>query len=124
MYSYERTVNKSADEIFGELHKILKEKEWLIVSYIDLNELFKKLNKPFEPYYILDVCYPPAAVDLIKDNMDIGSFIPCKLVLIQNKDKTKIIMPRPSVESKDYLGSTGEVARKYEDMLTAIIDTL
>ena len=124
MYSYERTIEKNAETTFGELHKALKEKDWLILSYVDVKEMFKKMNKEIEPYYILDVCYPKAALELITDNPDIGAFIPCKLVLMQKGNKTRILMPKPSVQAKEYLNSSGEIAKKYENTLTEIIDIL
>jgi uncharacterized protein (DUF302 family) len=124
MYSYEKTYNKNAEEIFGKIHKMLKDANWIIVSYIDLKEMFTKMNKPLEPYYILDVCYPPAAVELLDDNKDIGAFIPCKIVLIQKGEETKLLMPKPSVLSREYLDSDGKVAEKYEKQLIEILDKI
>ena len=124
MYSYEKTINKSAEEIFGQIHKLLKEANWIIISYVDLKEIFTKMQKTIEPYYILDVCFPPAAVELLNDNEDIGAFIPCKVVLIQHGEKTKVLMVKPSVLSKEYLDSDGKVAEKYETALINILDKL
>jgi len=124
MYSYEKTINKSAEEIFGQIHKLLKEANWIIISYVDLKEIFTKMQKTIEPYYILDVCFPPAAVELLNDNEDIGAFIPCKVVLIQHGEKTKLLMPKPSVLSKEYLGSDGKIAEKYETALINILNKL
>ncbi len=124
MYSYEKTINNSAEEIFGKLHKLLKEANWLIISYIDLKEIFSKMGKTVEPYYILDVCFPPAAVELVNDNEDIGAFIPCKVVLIQHGETTKLIMPKPSVLSKAYLDTDGKIAEKYETALMGMLDKL
>ena len=124
MYSYEKTFNKDAEEIFGIIHKMLKEANWLILSYVDVKEVFTKMKTELEPYYILDVCYPTAAVDLIHDNEDIGAFIPCKVVLIQHGKNTKLIMPKPSVLSKEYLSTDGKVAEKYEKALIEILDKI
>jgi len=124
MYSYEKTINKSAEEIFGQIHKLLKEANWIIISYVDLKEIFTKMQKTIEPYYILDVCFPPAAVELLNDNEDIGAFIPCKVVLIQHGEKTRLLMPKPSVLSKEYLDSDGKVAEKYETALINILNKL
>ena len=124
MYSYEKIFNKDAEEIFGKIHRMLKDANWLILSYVDVKEMFNKMNKPLDPYYILDVCYPPAAVDIIHDNEDIGAFIPCKVVLIQHGNSTKLIMPKPSVLSKEYLDTDGKVAEKYEKALIEILDKI
>jgi uncharacterized protein (DUF302 family) len=124
MYSYEKTINKSAEEIFGQIHKSLKEANWIIISYVDLKEIFTKMEKTIEPYYILDVCFPPAAVELLNDNEDIGAFIPCKVVLIQHGEKTRVLMPKPSVLSKEYLNSDGKIAERYETALIGILDKL
>ncbi|MEM0139543.1 MAG: DUF302 domain-containing protein [Ferroplasma sp.] len=124
MYSYEKTFDIGAENIFGQLHRLLKDENWVIISYIDLKEIFTKMNKELDPYYILDVCYPPAAVELIHDNDEIGAFIPCKVVLIEHGGKTKLIMPRPSVQSREYLGSDGKVAEKYEAILINILSKI
>ncbi len=124
MYSYEKTYNKDAEEIFGSIHKMLKEANWLILSYVDVKEVFTKMQKDLEPYYILDVCYPPAAVELIHDNEDIGAFIPCKVILIQHGSTTKLIMPKPSVLSREYLDTDGKVAEKYEKALIEILERI
>ncbi|WMT52026.1 MAG: DUF302 domain-containing protein [Ferroplasma sp.] len=124
MYSYEKTFNADAEEIFGKVHKLLKEANWLILSYVDVKEVFTKMDKSIDPYYILDVCYPPAAVDLIHDNEDIGAFIPCKVVLIQHGKSTRLIMPKPSVLSKEYLDTDGKVAEKYETALIELLDKI
>jgi uncharacterized protein (DUF302 family) len=124
MYSYEKTFDTDAEAIFGKIHKLLKEASWLILSYVDVKEVFTKMDKAIDPYYILDVCYPPAAVDLIHDNEDIGAFIPCKIVLIQHGNSTKLIMPKPSVLSRAYLETDGKVAEKYETALIEILDKI
>ena len=124
MYSYEKTFNKSAEDIFGQLHKLLKEANWIILSYVDVKEIFSKMQKTIEPYYILDVCYPPAAVELLQDNIDIGAFIPCKVVIIQHGESTKLLMPKPSVLSKEYLDTDGKIAEKYENALIEMIDKI
>jgi uncharacterized protein (DUF302 family) len=124
MYSYEKIFNKDAEEIFGRIHKLLKEANWLILSYVNVKEIFTKMNKSIDPYYILDVCSPPAAVELIHDNEDIGAFIPCKVVLIQHGKETKLIMPKPSVLSKEYLDTDGKVAEKYEEALIEILERI
>ncbi len=123
-YSYEKSFETDAENIFGQLHKILKEENWIILSYVDVKEIFNKMNKKIDPYYILDVCYPPAAVELILDNEEIGSFIPCKIVLAQHGNKTRLIMPKPSVQSRDYLNNDGKIAEKYESMLIDIINKI
>ncbi len=124
MYSYEKTYNKSAEELFGELHRKLKEKEMVILSYVDVKEIFSKMKEDIEPYYILDVCYPPAAVELIHENVDIGAFIPCKLILIQKGNTTKVLMPKPSVLSREYLDSDGKTVEKYENIIIGILEEL
>ncbi len=124
MYSFEKTYNKGAEAIFGELHRKLKEKDMVILSYIDVKEIFSKMKEDIEPYYILDVCYPPAAVELIHENVDIGAFIPCKIVIIQKGDKTKVLMPKPSVQSREYLGTDGKIAEKYENIIIGVLEEL
>ncbi len=123
MYAYEKTVDLGADQLFSKIYKRLKDENWVVVSYIDIAEMMKKqYNITMEPYYIMDVCYPPAARELLNDNYDIGAFIPCKVILAQKDNKTKIIIPKPSVFSREFLNSDGKIAEKYENIIINIVD--
>ncbi|AAT43745.1 DUF302 domain-containing protein [Picrophilus oshimae] len=123
MYAYEKVVDSGADQLFSRIYKKLKDENWVVVSYVDISEMMKKqYNITMEPYYIMDVCYPPAARELLDDNYDIGAFIPCKVILAQRDKKTKVIIPRPSVLSREFLNSSGKIAEKYEDIIINLVD--
>lgn len=123
MLSYERMVKGDVENTFGSLSAKLKEQGYIVLSFVDVKEILTKNFGGEHPgYYILNVCKPPAARDLIGENEDYGLLIPCKIVLIEKGDSTKIEMMRVSELAQKYLGSDGKTAEKYEEELIAVIE--
>lgn len=124
-YSFERTLEMSADSCFARISASLKNIGFVMLSYVDMQEIFKKnFSKNIEPYYILEVCKPSAALEMVGIREDYGLFLPCKIVIIQKGPRSRIMLARVSTQSADYLGADPKVARKYEDELTSMIASL
>ena len=125
MYKYERKVELSADKCFAKISSSLKEYGFVLLSYVDMQEILKKnFSENFLPYYILEVCKPSAAKEMVGIDIEYGLFLPCKIVLAERPSGTKIMMARVSQQSKDYLGADESVAKKYEEELISIIDKI
>lgn len=125
MFSYERMVDLDVENTFGKLSAKLKEESYILLSYVDVKEILTKNFGGENPgYYILNVCKPQAARDLIGENEDMGLLLPCKIVLVEKGDKTRVMMLRVSEVSKNYLGSNGKKAEEYEEELISVIEKL
>lgn len=125
MISYDRTVELGIEDAFGKLSGELKKDGYVLLSFVDVKEILTKNFGGERPgYYILNVCKPPAARDLLGENEDYGLFIPCKIVLIEKDGKTKAMMMLVSELGRKYLGSDGKKAEEYEKELISVIDRL
>ncbi|PMC40756.1 hypothetical protein CJ195_03345, partial [Bacillus sp. UMB0899] len=47
-------------------------------------------------YLVLEVCNPHEAQRVLKENLLVGYFLPCKIVVYSDNGKTIIGMPRPT----------------------------
>jgi len=125
MFSYERLVGNDVENTFGSLSAKLKNAGYIVLSFVDVKEILTKNFGGDHPgYYILNVCKPPAARDLIGENEDMGLLLPCKIVLIEKGEKTRVMMLRVSELAQKYLGSDGKKAMVYEEELISVLDNL
>lgn len=125
MFSYERMVRNDIENTFGKLSAELKTGGYILLSFVDVKEILTKNFGGENPgYYILNVCKPQAARDLIGENEDMGLLLPCKVVLVEKGGETRVMMLRVSEVSKHYLGSDGKKAEEYEEELITILEKL
>ncbi|QRF75511.1 hypothetical protein Thermo_01013 [Thermoplasmatales archaeon] len=124
MYSYEKDYDADVDEMYGRISRTLKSKGYIILSYVDMKQILEtNFKESFAKYYILNVCKPIAAKEIMAQDERMGLFIPCKITLSETKSGTHVSMLRVSVLAKDYL-KEDSVAKKYEDELVSAIDSL
>lgn len=125
MYKYERELNMSAEKAFGEISKNLKETGFVLLSYVDIKEIIhNKFGEDFPYYFLLDVCKPAAARELIGRNRDYGLFLPCKIVIEGDETKCKMKLLRVSEMAEKHLDESKEYALKYEEELVSAIEKI
>ncbi|MGF7014927.1 DUF302 domain-containing protein [Ornithinibacillus bavariensis] len=125
MFHYTVETAKSIDEAIQSPEKNLKEEKFGVQWQFNVQETLK--NKGFNlesPFTVLEVCNPQEAQNVLSANQLIGYFLPCKIVVYEDKQgKTKIGMPKPSslilmIEDE----SLQDVATDIENRLIACID--
>lgn len=124
-FAYNRTIESSPEKVMGELFRKLKDQSWIVLSYVDVKEIVEKNSgKPFTPYYIINVCRPQAAIELLSENYDLGLFLPCKIVLRSRGQGTEVSLILVSRSDRDYLNGNGKTAEKYENELKAMVSSV
>ena len=125
MFDYTVTTSKSVDEAVTLLEENLKEEQFGVLWNFDLTAKLQEKGQDFEtPYRILEVCNPKEANTVLSENLMVGYFLPCKIVVYQDGDKTKIGMPKPSslIGMAEDGGKLTAVAEDIEKRLIACID--
>jgi uncharacterized protein (DUF302 family) len=85
----EKTKSALADEGFG------------IISEIDVRKTFlKKLDKDFGNYVILGACHPESAWSVLSADKEMGLFLPCNVIVYENKEGVSVSSILPSVAIK------------------------
>jgi len=121
-YSFEMDLKEDAEEAYGRIFKALKEKSWILLSYVDAKQIIENnFHETFPTYYILNVCKPVAAKELLTENMNFGLFLPCKVIVYQTGKGTKVSVLKVSAMDRDHLGGNGKIAEKYENELIEVL---
>lgn len=125
MYKFERELDLDIDKAFLKTSQLLKEKGYVVLSYVDVKEIISKnFGEDFPGYYIMNVCKPSAAREMISSNPDYGLFLPCKIVLESKGGKSVIKMLVVSELASTYLKVDPSVPQGYEKELIEVLNTI
>ena len=124
-FHYTVETNKSIDEAIQSLEISLKEQQFSILWQFDItSKLQEKGIEGFNtPYRVLEVCNPFEAANVLKRNELTGYFLPCKIIVYQSKDKTKIGFPKPTtlISMLNDL-ELKEIAQQIENTLIQVLE--
>lgn len=96
-FVYEIKTDRSLDETLKALQASLKENGFGTLFSLNFKDKFEEHNLPFdEDFYVLEVCNPGYAHKILDISMQVGYFLPCKVVLYKNDNVTKIGMVKPT----------------------------
>ncbi len=97
MYLLKTELNLPMSEAITRLARALTEEGLGIVSDIDIQSIVtSKLHEEFRPYRILGACAPGLAKSLIGVDADIGSLLPCNIVVQEHAGRSQISLMDPS----------------------------
>ncbi|MGM0896314.1 MAG: DUF302 domain-containing protein [Bacillota bacterium] len=125
MFDYTVTTSKSVDEAVASLEENLKEEQFGVLWNFDLTAKLQEKGQDFDtPYKILEVCNPKEANTVLSENLMVGYFLPCKIVVYKEGEETKIGMPKPTslIGMAEDGGKLNEVAEDIENRLIGCIE--
>jgi uncharacterized protein (DUF302 family) len=97
MFHYTVETNKSMEEAVHSLETSLKNEQFGVLWQFDIKAKLQEKGLDFkQPYLVLEVCNPEEAERVLSQNQMAGYFLPCKIVVYEDEDKTKIGLPRPT----------------------------
>lgn len=124
MFDYTVTSAKSFEQAINDLKQALVEEKFGVLWELDVPAKLREKGVEFQgKFHILEVCNPHKAKAVLETNIKAGYFLPCKVVVYEEKGVTNIGLPKPSVLI-DLLGDggLGEPAGAVERELIAAID--
>ncbi|SIS99819.1 DUF302 domain-containing protein [Alicyclobacillus vulcanalis] len=87
----------SVDETVHRLSEALKARQFGVLWQMDVPGTLQAKGMPFStPYRILEVCNPKAANEVLSQNLQVGYFLPCKIAVYEEGEKTKVALPKPT----------------------------
>ncbi|MFD1040221.1 DUF302 domain-containing protein [Virgibacillus byunsanensis] len=97
MFHYTVETTKTMEEAVQSLEGSLKEEKFGVLWQFDIKDKLQEKGLDFDqPYLVLEVCNPVEAQRVLSENLMVGYFLPCKIVVYEDEGKTKIGMPRPT----------------------------
>jgi uncharacterized protein (DUF302 family) len=92
-YAFGKSVETPHAETAARLRDVLAGEGFGIISETDLKEKFaEKLQKEFRNYLILGACNPSLAYEFLSREIDLGTFLPCNVVVYDRDDGRTAVM--------------------------------
>ncbi len=121
---YEKSTNKSFEDAIESIKNELKERKFGVLWELNFKDKMAEHNIDFpNNFKILEVCNPQKANEVLSKHLETGYFLPCKMVVYENKGKVFIGTARPEILI-GMMGyeDLGDVAKEVERILIESID--
>ncbi len=115
---------KDVPTVLRDLERALTERQFSTLWHLSVNDKLKEKGFTLEPeFHILEVCNAARAKQALETNIKVGYFLPCKVVVYRQGDKTAIGLPRPEM-LMDLLGDERlrDLAREVESTLREAVE--
>ncbi|MCO8245816.1 MULTISPECIES: DUF302 domain-containing protein [unclassified Haladaptatus] len=128
-YYEKRQVDGEFDEVVERTTDALADEGFGILSDIDVSEAFaKKLDiEDYPNYRILGACNPPLAKQGLDAESDLGTLLPCNVVVYETDDGVVVSMVDPEtmlsvVDSPELDGIADDVKSRFDRVLASLSD--
>src|SRR5690554_1690915 len=94
---YEKSTTKSFDEAIESIKKELKERNFGVLWELNFKEKLAEHKIEFKNNFkILEVCNPQKANEVLSKHIEVGYFLPCKMVVYEKDDSVFIGTTKPN----------------------------
>lgn len=91
-YGYSKNVDYSYEAAIAKVTEELKKEGFGVLTEIDVKEtLKKKLGVDFKKYKILGACNPNLAYQALGQEMGLGLFLPCNVIVYENEQGKTVV---------------------------------
>ncbi|MBM7660199.1 uncharacterized protein (DUF302 family) [Bacillus mesophilus] len=124
MFDYTVQSDKSINVAIQSLEANLKDEQFGVLWQFDIKNKLQEKGLEFNhDYIVLEVCNPHEAQRVLNENLLVGYFLPCKIVVYKDGETTKIGMPKPTaliqlVDNEEIQN----IAKDIEDRLVQVIN--
>lgn len=126
-YAFGRTVDMTYAEAEQKVREELAKEGFGVLTEIDVKKKFaEKLQKDFRDYIILGACNPPLAYEALNREVDLGTLLPCNVVVYVRDDGKTAVMVMDPVAALSMIGNpemvefAKKVAEKMERVMAAL----
>jgi len=126
-YYFSKTLNTSFNDAIEKTTEALKDRDFCIITEIDLKETFKKkLDKDFRPYKILGACNPNFAFEALEKEDKVGTMLPCNVIVQEREDgKVEVAAINPvasmtAVENPELKELAGQVENRLKETVASL----
>lgn len=121
---YKKTSKKAVELIVNRFKENLEDTNFGILWELDLKDKINSKGIEFKnDYLIFEICNPQMAKEILDINMDIGVFLPCKVIVYSENNETTIGMAEPTMLVDLVDASAKKIAVDLENQLKKVIDS-
>lgn len=121
---YEKRTSKTFEQALESIKKELKERKFGVLWELNFKDKMAEHNIDFKNNFkILEVCNPQKANEVLSAHLEVGYFLPCKMVVYEKNGQVFIGTAKPEI----LLGIMGyddleSVAREVQEILIEAIE--
>lgn len=94
---YKKKTDKTFAEATDDLKKSLLDYKFGVLWELNFKDKLAEKGLSFDKNFkILEVCNPPQAKQILEKNIEVGYFLPCKIVVYEDNSSVFIGMLRPT----------------------------
>jgi uncharacterized protein (DUF302 family) len=126
-YAFGKTVPSPFDATEAKVREELLREGFGILTEIDVTRKFReKLDRDFRRYVILGACNPAMAWEAFARELNIGTLLPCNVVVYETDDGSTAVMIMDPVAALSLIGNQeiAELAGKVREKLEKVLSTL
>ena len=126
-YAFGKTVMLSYAEAEKKVREELQKEGFGILTEIDVRQKFKeKLAKDFRNYIILGACNPAMAYEAFGKELDIGTLLPCNVVVYSGDEGETVVMVMDPVAALSMIGNPEltQLAGMVKDKMARVLAAL
>jgi len=125
-YSLKTSSQENFTEVVEKTKSLLEEQGFGVLTNIDIKQKIKnKIGSNIDDYRIIGACNPEFAYNVLKENKNIGLFLPCSVVVYKDGKQTFVEIMKPTFTDQFFeSGKIAEVSEKVEEQLQYVISNI
>lgn len=97
-YAYEEKSAYAYEETLDRLKKEIMENQFGVLYEVNLKEKIEGKGMDFQPNFtVLDVCNPKIAKNVLDKQIEVGYFLPCKVVVYEKDNSVYAGVLKPTI---------------------------
>ena len=121
-FAYIAETEKSFDEAVVSVRKAVENKGWAIFQVYDYKEILAVKGFKQKPLKIIEICSGKYANQFLNKNRLTSLCMPCKINVLEEAGKVKIIAMNPKIMSQFFPEVSQEEAKEVEKDIKEIIN--
>lgn len=121
-FAYVVETKKSFDEAVVSVLKAVEQKGWALFQIYDIKERLAAKGFSHEKLKIIEICSAKHANNFLNKNKLISLCMPCKINVLEENGKIKIVGMKPTIISQLFPEVTQDEVREVEKDIKEIID--
>jgi uncharacterized protein (DUF302 family) len=121
-FAYTVGTEKSFDEAVVSVLKAVEQKGWSLFQIYDIKERLAAKGFVQEPLKIIEICSGKYANQFLDKNRLVSLCMPCKINVLEENGKVKIVCMKPTMISQLFLEVSQKDVEEVEKEIKEIVD--
>ena len=121
-FAYIVETKKSFEDAVVSVLKAVEQKGWALFQVYDIKERLAAKGFEHKPLKIIEICSGKYANQFLKKNRLISLCMPCKVNVLEENGKVKIVGMKPTMISQFFPEISQEEAKEVEKDVKEIVD--